>query len=573
MKRRFGPCTFGLILAMACAGLPTTVRGADADVLKAVPENAWAVLFIRNLGEFDQKGMALCQQLNVEPMSLLMLAKSSLGLMTGVNDSGPAAVVLMPGQIMMPQQSMAVLLPTQDYSALLANLGAEDAGEGLSRVTIAAQPAYIAQHGNFAVAAPMPETVKAIVAAGEGVGIAANWSTHQRERFSQDDITLALNLKSVLADPGISGMLMGLAAMSGQQLAPEELQTYEAVTVSVRLERDGARLGLYVGFKEGSEKAQIWASGETTTKTMLTGLPGEKYALAFGTMQDAASAQKWADSVRKDFEKTAQMLPPEVDRAKMTETVGIMADMFRDMRDLAVSVSAVPAGGEGLVAMTKVVTFEKGAAEKCSRIGEIIQTIGMAMPIPQVQQALQYVKYSAGAESVGGVNVDHLTIAVDQIEGVNPESYRQLKQIVGPEGLVFRVAAIDDQHVAATLGGGTARLQQVIELVKGNAAPLSANDGVKKAAAMLPNNRYFEGYLAPDTTMHLMTEIAKAVGEGPAPFTMPAVDAPLAMVLAPVGKNAVQADIAVPMSFIVAAKNAAATMAAPAPGPQVNAGY
>jgi len=575
MNRRIGLYGLMLILAAGWIGQPAPARGADADVLKAVPENAWGVLIIRNLGELDQKLMALFQQLNVPPMSGLMLAKGSLGLAEGINDNGSAAVIFMPGAAVMaePQKSLAILVPTTDYAALTKNLAPEDAGEGISKVMIAMEESYIAQHGGFVVAGPAPESVKAILSAANGPGLGAAWTPHQLERFKQDDITLMLNLKSVLGDPAIAGMIVGMAAMSGQQVTQEQLQEWETVTITLRLEKDGARLGVYMGFKEGSETAQIWATGETTTKSMLTGLPGEQYVFAFGTLQDAASAQKMAEKIEKDFQKNMAMLPPEVDRAKMTETIGLMSGMFRDMRDLSVSVTALPTGADGLVGFAKVVTFEKGAVEKCGKIAEILQAVGAAVPMPEVQQALKAIKYSAGEEKVGGVNVDHLVIAVDQMEGVDQESFQKFKKVVGGDGLLFRVAAIDDKRVVATLGGGSTRLQHVIELVQGNAAPLSANEGIKKAAAMLSNNRYFEGYLAADNAVNLASEIAKAVGEEPVPFPVPAVD-PLAMVMSPAGKSAVQTDIAIPMSFIVAAKNLATTMqggGGGGPGPQVNA--
>ncbi|HRX85237.1 MAG TPA: hypothetical protein P5572_09495, partial [Phycisphaerae bacterium] len=415
-----------------------------------------------------------------------------------------------------------------------------------------------------------PDSVKAVIAAAGGPGIAANWNAHQLERFGQDDVTLFVNTKTILSNPALSGMIVGMMAMSGQQVTPQQLQQWEALAVSLRVEKDGVRLGVYVGLQDGSDVAKLWTSGDAKSGTFLTGLPGERYILAVGMEQDATRAAVSADNMQQEFQKKMQMMGAGADTAKMTELVNTFAGMFRDLRDLSFSVSAAPAGGDGLVGFAKVTTFEKGAAEKCAQIPEILQAIGAVVPSPQVQEALKNVKYMPGAETIAGAKVDHLIIALDQVPGVTPEDYSKVKKVVGSEGLVFRIAALDDQHVVATLGGGTARLGKVIELVQGKSAPLSTDEGIKKAAAMLPNDRYSEGYLAVDTLLNFVKEVGKAIGEDPdIPFTVPQVNAPLGMVMAPVEKTGLQVDVAVPMALLSAAKDVAVSQSAP-PAPVEN---
>jgi len=564
MKRQMKQRGLWFAAMMAVPLLPAAVRAGDADVLKVVPQDAWAVLIVRNLGQLDQKLMGLAQQLNVEPMSMLSMAKAAMGLQAGVSDNGSAAMIFAPGQMGMGAMGeawkyLAILVPTQDYAGLIGGLGPEDVGEGVSKVTLAAQPAFVVQHGTFAVVGPTPEATKAVLAAASGPGIAAVFSPHQLERYSQDDLTLLVNLKTIFGDPGVSGMLAGMMAMSGQQVTPQQLQEYEAFAVSLRIEKDGVRLGFFGGFKEGSEAAQTWTSAPAKTETMLTGLPGERYALAFGTISDATGSALMAEGYKKSLEAQMNMLPPEVDRAKLTEGLNTWVGMLRDMRLLSVCVSALPQGSDGLFGASKVVGFESGAADKCARVGEIIQTIAAAVPMPQVQKALQHVRFTSNAETLDGISVHQLHIALDQMEGMTPEQFAKVKAVVGSEGLIVRLGAVDDRLMAVSMGGGAARMQKLIELMKASAAPLSADEGIKQTAAMLPASRYFEGYLAADTTLNLVSEIAKAVGEEAVPFTVPAVNSPLGMVMAPVGKTGVQADIAVPMAVVVAAKNVAAT--------------
>ena len=130
---------------------------------------------------------------------------------------------------------------------------------------------------------------------------------------------------------------------------------------------------------------------------------------------------------------------------------------------------------------------------------------------------------------------------------------------------MFRIATVDDTHLAVTLGGGAARLEDVIGVVKGGEAPLSGDEGITKIAKQLRSKRTSEGYLSADNLMMMAKRIAEQFGEEPPP-AMAEVNTPVAMVGGPVAAGEYQVDIAVPMEMIVAIKDMA--MAAQTPSGQ-----
>ena len=129
-----------------------------------------------------------------------------------------------------------------------------------------------------------------------------------------------------------------------------------------------------------------------------------------------------------------------------------------------------------------------------------------------------------------------------------------------------RVAVDDSWHVAITLGGGMAHMRKVIAAVKSNAAPLSDDVGLRRVAKFVPKKRNTEIYFAVDQLGKLIGRIAKAVGN-PFPYTIPEINAPVAMVTSLVPPAGTQTDVYIPIELITAIKDAITN----AMGQQMNA--
>lgn len=564
MKRmgRFG--ALACCMAVLISAMP--VRAETVNALKAVPAEAWGSLTIRNVGELDNKLMALAQRLNTPvPMSPLEMLKGQLQL-TGVNNDGGAAVVMMPMLTGDPNNSFAVLIPCSDFEAMTANMAKEEAVGGISRcMLMGAEESYIAQNGGYAILSPSAGGAQAVLAAKSNPTVDSAWSKHQLSRFEQDDLTLHLNLKAIIASPMVQGMLPMLAA-SGS-FNPQDLNDLDSLTISIRVGENGLNVGVYHQVVEGSESAKILTSVKPSTKSLLQGLPNGDYMFAGGLHGSKEAFGKYSQAYSSILGNPMLAMSIGADPAKMQEVGAKAGALVADVRDVSFSVSALPEGSDGLIGMTKVLTFEGDAKGKCAKMGEIISTLLTGMFTgEEAQEAVQHVKFSSGAESIDGMSVDQLAVAVDQMKGVSEKDYSQMKMVFGAEGILIRIAAVDDNHVAVTFGGGKGLMESVAGLVKGGDAPLGANEGIKKVGGLLPKAKTFEAYFSIDNTMKFANAASKAVDEMPPP-PFPKVEVPVGIVGAPVGAGGFQIDVAVPMEMVVAAKDFAMSMqGGPPPG-------
>ena len=570
---RFGAracCMTMLISAMLISAVP--VRAESVNALQAVPAEAWASLTIRNVGELDNKLMALAQRLNTPvPMSPLEMLKGQLQL-AGINNDAGASMVFMPMMDMAnPNNSMAILIPCSDYAAMTANMAVEEAVGGVSRcMLMGTEESYIAQNGGYAILGPKAAGVQAVLAAKSNPTIDSVWTKHQLKRFAKDDATLHLNLKSIVASPMVQAMLPMLAA-SGS-FNPQDLNELDSMAVSLRIDDGGLNVGVYYGAVEGSATAKLIESGKPSTESLLHGLPAGDYMFAAGLHGSKQIFGKYGEGLGGMFCNPMMAMMIEADPTKLQEVGAKASALVANLRDVSFSLNALPDGADGLIGMTKVLTFEGDAKGKCAKVGEIISTLLAGMFTGEdAQDAVKHIKFNAAAETLGGVPVDQLTVAVDKMGGVSKKDYSEMKKIFGAEGILFRMAAIDDKHVAVTFGGGKAYMEDVAGLVKGGGAPLGANEGIKKMGGALPKAKTFEGYFSVDNAIKFATAASKVVNETPPP-PFPKVGVPVGIAGAPVGGGGFQTDIAIPMELVIAAKDFAMSMqGGPPPGESAGA--
>jgi hypothetical protein len=334
------------------------------------------------------------------------------------------------------------------------------------------------------------------------------------------------------------------------------------VVVSVRLEGEGVHLGLFTGMKEGSRQASIWQTMKPTSDSMLTGLPNEEFLLAVGSVFSSEEAKDFATDVAASFSNPMLAMQLQADPQKLSQASALMTEVVGDLRGVAAGISAMPSGSDGMVGFAKVVTVEGGAAEKCGKMAELIKLITSSVaPSPEVRKAMENVKYETGKETIAGVTVDHLSAQIDQIEGITPEHLAGIQKVLGSEGILIRIATVDDKHIAAAFGGGASRMEGIIEQVKQGGAPLAAHAGIKQVAGMLRESRGAEIYAAIDRLINTSADIAVAVGDPEqAPPRFPQVDSPAGVVAGSIGSDGYQVDVALPMGLVKAIKDYALTM-------------
>ena len=556
--------TLCIVLTLACLiplFAPAAAWAEANELLNAVPGQAWGMISVRSLAELDKKLVNLGQAVNAPTagMSPLAMAKGVLGLLAGVNDSGGLALVIMPFEsIDQIGQRMAILVPTSNYTELLSLLEPEDAGGGMTKIMFRGTESYVAPKGGFAVIGSSIEAVKAVVQSTTGV--ASKLTPHQREQWAAADLTVWIDAAAVTGSPAFTEMSAKFQAPGFDE---ESLSSLKSVQASLSFGPEGVRLGLYADAQPGTRMAKAMASVKPPSGSLLTGLPGDAFVAAFGTVTSNEAAAYGAESVDESLEALAPIVPmlnPEA----FARLRSIFKTLMSRMRTLSFSISALPEGPDGVLAATKIIGVEGGASSYLASIAELVRLVqGELIQDEELANTVKTVlEYQPAPE---GGSIDHLVVHLDRLEWVGEEELGMVTKILGKEGLLVRYSAVDENHVAITLGGGAARMQTVAELIKGEKAPLPEVAEIKKLASTMPPDRVSEGYFSVNGLMTLFRAIAKAT-DGEVPIEMPPVGTPLAVSARITADGGGQMDALIPMELIKALVQAAtATMGPGAP--------
>jgi hypothetical protein len=546
-----------LLVPPLAVGQDTPASSSKPDVFTAVPENAWAVACVRNLAGLEKKVMAIGTKFGAPPMSPLMMAKAMLGLTAGVDDTGDLLVVLLPLESLGNfADKMVLLVPITDYAEFISLMEIQEAEGGLSTTTLQGVPMYIAQKDKHAILAPSAEMAKAVLES-KGAGRKL-FTKHQLDRAQEDDLTIWINAEPVVASDVAAPLFAMAEAMNNPGL--EQLKDFKTVQIGLQVSESGVRLGFHLEAKPDTEVAKSLGGVRETSDSLLTGLPAEPFVLAIGGLYTAGSSQYMAEYFGKMLDNPKITAGGDVDAEKLKSVKDIISKMIEGLRSIAISVSALPAGPDGMIGLAKVAGLEGDARECLDSFGELIQTVkGGLFTKEEVNEWLQHMEYTPKAETIAGIEVDHFKVKLDEIEEIEAEDLETALKIIGKEGVLVRVGAVDPRHVLATFGGGAARFETAAGLVKEKKAPLADNPGIKKTAEALPKKRAGEGYIALDTGFRLASEVAKVLDE-PLPFAVPEVNAPIGMAATMTSKTAQQSDVFIPMEVIMAAKDVVQAM-------------
>lgn len=536
----------GLVLLM----MTLAVRAAEPpeDVLAVVPEEAWVVFAAPKIGDLDKKLTGLVQQLLNQSISPLGVLRNQLGLIAGIRDDAGGAVVLMPVEGD-PMKSIAFLVPTTDLKELLSVMEPEDAGDGLSKVMLAGSTTYAAAKGGFAVLARSADLVKKIVKS-EG-RFSSKCAPPQLKRFAADDVSLLVNVEAAASSPLAQQFL---AFMAANKVDTSWLTELRALQISLRFDPKGIRLGAYADSKPGSRTARIAASQIATDKSLLVGLPKENYVLALGSGLSAEGAVESAKALENLLSAAIAQAGPDAEPlARISQKC--LAILGR-ARGAALTVSALPEGPQGLVGLACVTTFEGGATQALAEIGKIVESVNELLASKageKLDGAL--LELTPSAEKAGAADVARLLVRTDRIKEMNADARGVLQKVVGEEGLVLRLAAVDSDRLAVTFGGGLSRTQTVVNLARENQSPLDEDAGINSLRQILPKERSAEMYVAVDRLLKLAKDVARVTDAEFPPINVPELPAPVGIASAPAGKTGTQSEVYFPMELIQAIRD------------------
>ncbi len=550
------------------------------DLLKVVPQDAAGFLLIPNIAtlENDLKGAITALELQdmvpLEMISAKGMLKQYLGIADGLNDDGPLAVALMlpknadgtdaphqGGMDVMP----VIIVPSTDPNGLLQGLNGEAGADGAWTVMLNGMPLHARVVEQRIILAMTPDA--AGQAAEDKTGIGSKLSAADLKALENLDVALWLNAERLFKHfkdmiNGFTGMMMmmqggadpvsGAQAQNLKQSIDMLVDGAKSLTIGIGLDKTGLGLRGAVTSLPGSELAKQMKTVKMTDQSLLDGLPACQYLAVIG--QDFH--EDYSTEAIKQIGPMFDSLALEVSDAnkkhlgKVRESMEQMIKMGRGMRATIAQLS----GKNGLIGAV-VLADVTDSGKFVDLMGDVVTTVKGMDPEDDddVKEALANLAYKKDAETIDGAKVSHLSFDLAKMDDIDEEDIEDIHSVIGSEGITLRIAAVDGDTVALTLGGGKSWTEEVVKAAKSGAAPLASSAGVKKVASRIPAKKSAVGYIAVDQVISCIRAIQKTVDEEQLPIDMGTLNAPAVFVAAGTAEWS-QADMFVPTELMIAIK-------------------
>lgn len=573
-----------LVCAVVCVGTEALlVRSATAqvsgtmkDALAVIPDNAMGFVCVPNVKAFDSKLEQTLKHLGLDgavppPMnSLAGILGVQMGMTEGLDSDGAVIVVMMPAaHVMELQMKTALIVATKDAEVLLGAMGGEAGEGGTWTVTMGAMPISAVVRGEHVVLAMTPDLAKNIATSPP---IAKKLKPAELKTLEGLDLAVWVDGDRMLGmvKPQVSGfldmaMMVQGGAASGWQAKQMEASKKQidmffdgtaSMTLGLSLGQPGVGLRFGMTTKAGSALAKQ-IKLRPTTASLLTGVPSEKYMFAFGETVDPAAIKGGMEYL--DMYLAVPDDAKEIDQDQLTRLKGVIEEwlvMITALRGSVVSLVPGPGGIFGL----GVLIDTTDSAQWLELAGDVIDAGKKLATDADIKEKLEAIVYRTEAETISGVPIQHLKLDVDKIEAVDEDDMEEVLKIVGRDGMLLRMGAVDAKTVAVAFGGGAAHMGRLIETARKKDAPLDRDAGIKKVAAHMPGRRASVGYAAVDQILETVRTGVKLIDEDEEfPVRMPVINAPLAMTSSG-GDGWGQFDLFVPRELLVAGAQAVRMM-------------
>jgi len=596
MMRKMKPWMGGIAILSAVLTAPLAVVAQEtpatpavsSSLLNVIPKDATAFLAIRHLKELDGKITAFADKLGFKlggeqamwPAPLDWV-KETLQIGDGLDDNGGVAIVLLncaelqtTGAAM---SRMALYLPTTKPAAMLEALGAQKQ-EDIYSLLLAGQPMHAKAGKAHLVLASTPEALREALKTDGGIG--QSMPKDRIAAFNQDDLSGWFNFRGISPQvrQEIEGMFTGLMMMGGAgnpMTAAEQaknitkfLEEGDVLAFSVRIDAaKGVTLSGYSSMKPDTEYGRIMAGTKPSAEPLLIGLPDESVIFAFGGASNG-SVPGVEDQLRKTFDQilNEQMFGEIMSSEELKSFKDELVQLLVQVDAINMSAAGLPAeGGGGMIGGVSVITVKdsrKWQEQARGLFANVKKIILKAAEQPDItEEELKAVdaaiQIKENAEKLGDAVVDHFVVDLRQIPDLTEEDIAEVEAVIGKEGVLVRIVAMDPKHVVISFGGGAKRCQDIMNNVSQGKAPLADNKFIKMVADRLPKGpRLSEGYLHLENLLKLVIDISNQLNEPfPFPLMIPET-APLSFTNVKVSDTAQQIDLLIPMETITTAKTA-----------------
>lgn len=564
--------------------VPASSYGFDAmkAALESLPSDAMGYVIVPSLKQLDADYQQAVKDFGLQAMvpppynSLLGAVKTMAPQLAGLDENGPAAIVLMPvTNVFEMNMNQVVVLPVTDPKAMLEGMNATAGEGGVWQLTFFGQPMF-AVTGEKRVSLCRTSDVARKVAASK-TGLPEKLKGHDLKTLSDLDIAMWLDGEALfkMLKPQIDAfmpMIMAMQSGAGQFGVKQAEATKKNIdlfvdgisTLAFGLAIDKSGIDLRVGWttRPGSEMAKQ-SKVRTTRESLLKGLPGDGYIVAIGQLSDPAQAKSMIDSLDPYFSMLEAI--EGLNKEKIGELKSALGEWAPLVTSTSVKLELLPSREFGILGICAV--GETTDARKWMQVLEKMYNTGKGLVADakaelideDVKKIVKAFSYQSEAETLGGAKVAHLKFDVNAVEELDDDEKEEMAKVLGKEGLTFRFAALESNQVVMTLGGGPAYMERLMASAGKKEAALESNAGIRKVAAAIPADRASVIYVAVDETIKAINAFMSAMDEDEIPVKVPAGTPPLTL-SSTGGDEWMRMDLFLPTELIVAGKNAVMTL-------------
>lgn len=480
---------------------PKPVGRDIATLTSLIPANMSALVLVPNLSKLGRQIVStkLFGEGRNDPYHSL---KASLEIVDGIDDAGAGAISII-GKAASTEmwQNMVIWLPATNPAAVMTFMQPIQISAGLYRVTIAGQASFAAEQGGFLLLSPRLEVLRTCLKSREP--IKQRLSAHQQRTLGEADLALIIlpdspSFSSGGDDKKSSSWLAawpGLAALQFLMASPTSSSHVPMWSLSIR--PNGLEIAV-IGYSRRNERTDKTDSALQRPSLMrgtdlLLALPSESTVAATGFEPHAAmlASSGFIDLLLNYLQHSHLANAQAVHELVRTIRQSISR---ASVGSIAVQSSA---GSSKTFSATLILKTDADvdAAIIRAEFQSMVSQLKRGFFIDPIwQNFADRLQIMPMANSYQGVSIDHLSI--DGLKAIQAEKSSARTGFISPDGVVARMAVIDDNAFVLAIGGNEQNMRDLILRWREHQTPLSSNSTIVSYASTRRFPVSAEGYIS-----------------------------------------------------------------------------
>ncbi len=501
------------------------LQAAD-DVVSMIPDNALGYAVVKDMEKASGEIRKIVDRMQLPSTEVLELAKQTLNLRDGFDDTGDLAMALLPqdGGEAFP----IILLRTKNYSRLIAQLEPKDEEGSIRRVTIGKEEVLVAPMSKYAIftTPEFMDGLKRVLKSKRSV----RPSKSQKQYTSEADAYIVVTNAAVkiAAEQGIvalDGLKQEMEQVEQLRLAAAGLGMYQEllewvledvgqVILTAKMDAMvGVTLTTRIEIKDG--KPLKSRASSVAVAQQLGALPKWQYVMAFsGDMINSDMMDFWmrlSMVMMKTWGGESELTDDQVKKL-FDATLKTM----KGMRSMSFTFG-VPTEGGSIYSRTGGVIAVENSKQYIDRYAEA--TLEMAKLMKDLPYTVRSAKYLEVA-GTRGMKIE-MQIKLDALAQDNPQAKAMMEKLYGKDGKIsIFLAPVNDKEIAMAYSSEEA-LREVMASLKSKERGLGTDNRIQKTAKLLSKDAQMVGFLSPQGTVQFvkwMMEIFVPPGQAVPPL-------------------------------------------------------